>query len=345
MKIVIISPSWPYRGGIAQYADALCSKLRKEHRVFMITFDRQYPNFLFPGKSQFCIPVGQGVVNMFENTIDSINPLNWIGIAKKINDWQPDLVIFSYWMAFFAPCFGVINRLLKAKVIFLCHNIISHEKRIGDAMWAKFSFKGASFIVQSKQVEKELLQIVPDAKYELVPHPLYEQFGTVRDKYAARIDLGINAEKMILCFGLVKKYKGIEILVEAARKLPHIEFYVVGENYGCDLPKADNVIYVDEFVSNDVVNTYFSASDMVVLPYKTASQSGVVKIAYQLDRFCIVSNALKDEVEEGRTGYVTDDFAGAITRYYDEQPEFDKSVKERYSWDNVVEAIDRFFVF
>ncbi|MEK6571359.1 MAG: glycosyltransferase, partial [Bacteroidota bacterium] len=212
MKIIIIGPAYPWRGGIAHYNTILASHLQKRHSVELITFYRQYPKLFFPGKTQE--ESGASGTNIqARQLIDSINPLNWIRVAKAIRHRKPDLLIFKYWLPFFGPCFGTIakrvKRGAKTKVLFICDNVIPHERRPGDVMFTKYAFRQADyFLVQSDTVEKDLIRLFPGAKYRKAPHPVYELFGKPLAKQDARRMLGITAENVILYFGYVRGYKG-----------------------------------------------------------------------------------------------------------------------------------------
>jgi len=369
MKIVIVGTAYPLRGGIAHYNAILYKHLSGRHSVEIVTFTRQYPSILFPGKTQDEKGGQEGAVPT-EQLIDSINPWTWYTAAKAIARKKPDLLIFKYWMPFFAPCFGTIARLVKrwtgAKVLFICDNVIPHERRVGDTALTRYAFAAVdAFIVQSGAVEKELKAFHPQARYELVPHPVYEIFGTLMSKDKARRELGIRDERVILFFGYVRRYKGLHLLLDAMPailKSINVKLLVVGEFYDDEQKYrrqieekklADHVLVHSDYVPNEEVSRYFSAADVVVLPYVSATQSGIVQIAYQFDKPVIATDVggLAEVVLNERTGFIVkpeapEEVAKAVVRFYEEgrEAEFVRNVnaeKKKYSWENLVQAIER----
>jgi glycosyltransferase involved in cell wall biosynthesis len=369
MNIVIVGTAYPLRGGIAHYNALLHKHLCERHTVDIVTFSRQYPSIFFPGKTQD-EKGGQGSAVPAEQLIDSINPWTWYTASRAIARKKPDLLIFKYWMPFFAPCFGTIARLVKrwtgAKVVFICDNVIPHEKRIGDTTLTRFAFAAVdAFIVQSGAVEKELNAFSPRARYELVPHPVYEIFGTNLPKEKARQELGIRDERVILFFGYVRRYKGLHILLDAMPtilKSMQVKLLVIGEFYDdeqkyrrqIEEKKLSEHVHVhSDYVPNEEVGRYFSAADIVVLPYVSATQSGIVQIAYQFDKPVIATDVggLAEVVLNERTGFIVkpeapEEVANAVIRFYKEgrEPEFVRNVnaeKKKYSWENLVQAIER----
>jgi len=369
MKIVIVGTAYPLRGGIAHYNAILYKHLSERHSVEIVTFTRQYPSIFFPGKTQDEKGGPENAVPT-EQLVDSINPWTWYTTAKAIARKKPDLLIFKYWMPFFAPCFGTIARLVKrwtgTKVLFICDNVIPHERRIGDTALTRYAFAAVdSFVVQSGAVEKELKAFYPRASYELVPHPVYEIFGTLMPKDKARKELGITGEHVILFFGYVRRYKGLHILLDAMPsilKSVKVKLLVVGEFYDDEQKYrqqieqkklGDHVLVHSDYVPNEEVSRYFSAADVVVLPYVSATQSGIVQIAYQFDRPVIATDVggLAEVVLNEQTGFIVkseapEEVANAVVRFYKEgrEAEFVRNVhseKKKYSWDNLVQAIER----
>jgi glycosyltransferase involved in cell wall biosynthesis len=369
MNIVIIGTAYPLRGGIAHYNALLYKHLSKQHNVSIVTFSRQYPSILFPGKTQ---DEQGGIENALptEQLIDSINPFTWYTAAKAIARKKPDLLIFKYWLPFFGPCFGTIARLVRrwtgTKVLFICDNVIPHEKRIGDRAFTRYAFHAVdAFIAQSASVEKDLNSFWPGSRYALVPHPVYEIFGSSVPKDIARTALGLTDERIILFFGYVRRYKGLHILLDAMPailKSVKVKLLVVGEFYddeqkyrnqiaANDIQK--NVLVHSDYVPNEEVSKYFSAADIVVLPYVSATQSGIVQIAYQFDKPVIATDVggLSEVVLNGRTGFIVKPespkaVAEAVVSFYREgrEEEFVRNVREekkKYSWDNIVQAIER----
>jgi glycosyltransferase involved in cell wall biosynthesis len=369
MKIVIISTAYPFRGGIAHYVSLLYQHLSARHDVTIITFKRQYPSFLFPGKSQ--IETGNdGIAVPSVQIIDTLNPITWYKAGVAAARQKPDLIIFKYWMPFFSPAFAIAARVAKkrsgCKVLFICDNVIPHEHTPLDKILTSWLFKiGDFYIVQSKAVERDLLATVKGAIYRFVPHPVYEIFGNPVEKQMARKEIGIEEdEKVALFFGYVRKYKGLHVLLEAVKDaLREIKFklLVVGEFYDDEgsyraqiarLGLGNEVLVRSDYIPNHEVAKYFSAADVVVLPYIDATQSGIVQIAYNFEKPVIATDVggLAEVVVNGKTGIVVppnsaDELARAIIRFFSENlaERFSKEVAEQkklYSWDNMVRAIE-----
>ena len=369
MKIVLVGPFPPFRGGISDLNAALADHLSKRHEIHAINFTTQYPKVLFPGKTQFKKGDSAQEVDSIR-CLSSINPFSWRKTAYKIIDIDPDLVLFRFWLPFFAPAFsGVAKKIRKysdATIMAICDNIIPHEKRLLDTRLTKrfFGFID-SFIVLSKKVENELLSFIPEAKYKYSPHPIYSIFNNTLSKEQAKAELKLATKKVLLFFGLIREYKGLDILINAMEKIKtELEDYtllIVGECYENEnkytelIKKAgitDNVKCHYSFIPDNEVGKYFSAADVVVLPYKTASQSGIVQIAYHFDTPVIVSNVggLPEIVDEGKTGYCVEPnsnaFAKAIKAFYenDNISEMNSNIsqyKSQFSWDAMVKAIEK----
>lgn len=365
MRIIIVGTAFPLRGGIAHYNALLAAHLSRRHAVETITFKRQYPGILFPGKTQE--ETGDGsYAERAPQLIDSVNPFNWVRVAHEIRNRKPDLIIFKYWLPFFGPCFGTIAKLAKrktsARVLFICDNIIPHERRPGDIVCTRYAFKHADyFIVQSDIVEQDLLKYFPEAIYRKTPHPVYELFGTPIRKEEARRILGISSEKVILYFGYVRSYKGLMVLIDAMKHVQDVLLLAVGEFYDDeskyvkrvkDLNLSSRIQFVSDYVPNNRVRLYFSAADVVVLPYLSATQSGITQIAYNFNKPVIATNVggLAEVVIDGKTGFIVqpcdpEGIARAIKQFYDEHKEvqFTANVrieKKKYSWENMVKTIE-----
>ncbi|HKI77474.1 MAG TPA: glycosyltransferase [Ignavibacteriaceae bacterium] len=367
MKITILSTAYPLRGGISHFVGLLYKELSKEYTVNVITFKRQYPSILFPGKSQ--IESGEpGEKILSEIIVDSINPFNWFKVGKKIRDDEPDLLIYKFWMPFFAPCFGTISKIAKknkkTKVLTICDNVIPHEKRPGDISITKYFFKYVDyFVLLSKKVQEDLLKLVPGAKNKILPHPVYSNFGESINKNEARKFLKLpQNEKLILFFGFIRDYKGLDILLEALNliKDKSIKLIVAGEFYSNEEKykriiydnKLDDRLYLfTDFIPTSEVKYYFSASDAVILPYRDATQSGIVQIAMNFSKPVIATNVggLAEVIKEDKTGYIVERenpeaLAKAIEKFYSEnkEAEFVNNTKEeinKYSWDNFTHGI------
>ena len=372
MKIVIVGPAYPLRGAMAQMNAILGHHLSQKHDVQIVSFTRQYPSLLFPGKSQ--IDPGKPLFNVpTVSLIDSINPISWYRAARYITNQKPDVIIFRYWMPFFAPCFGSIARLVKrkinAQVIFICDNIVPHEKRPGDGALTKYAFHSAdAFVVLSKEVEKDLVRILPNVRYIVSPHPLYDVFGTLQSKEEARKKLGLKDERVMLFFGYVRSYKGLSVLIDAMLKIQEMapvtllivgEFYEDEKKYRAMIHRhgLENCIQIhSQYIPNDEVATFFSAADVVVLPYISATQSGIIQIAYHFNKPVITTHVggLSEVVIHGHTGFVIppnnpDALTKAVMEFYNKhcEEEFAKNISEekrQYSWDKFIERLETLFV-
>jgi len=363
MRIVLVGPFPPLRGGISTFNHSLAEALAKDHEVHRVSFSLQYPKPLFPGKTQYYDFEGENA----DTLINSINPFSWRKTAKFINKISPGLVIIQYWMPFFAPAFSSIAKGIKngcgAQIIVNCNNITPHEPRALDSlMTAKFFSYCDGFIVMSQSVEDDLLRIEPQPKYKKTPHPIYDIFGESIEKQKAKDMIGVSDEKIILNFGLIRDYKGLDILIESAKKLKielrNFKILVVGECYGdendyiqlakeCEV--SELIDFRFEFVSNEKVNQYFCAADLVVLPYKSATQSGVVPIAYHFNKPVVVSNVggLPEIVEEGKTGFVcepsSDSIANGVLKFFesdmDRYTPFITEYKKQFSWEKYAKTV------
>lgn len=366
MRISLIGPFPPFRGGISDFNSALFNELIKKHDLQLINYSTQYPKFLFPGKTQYKDVVDE--LPKSERTLSSVNPFSWNNTVNKIIKFNPNIVVIHYWMPFFSPALRKIVVSLKkkidTKVVTICHNLIPHEKHGFNQLFTKmFLNKTDQFIVMSKSVKSDLLKIVPNAKYKLTPHPIYNIFGNTIDKEMARKTLGIKAKKVILYFGLIREYKGLDILLNSIPKIKQElndfivivagECYEKTEKYYDIIEKLkiqDSVDLRLKFIPDDEVSEYFSAADVVALPYRTATQSGITQIAYNFDRPVIVSDVggLAEIVPNGKTGYVikpkSNEFANAIIKFFKEDKfyEFSNNIqthKQLFSWEIFVDNL------
>lgn len=370
MKITIVGTAYPLRGGIAHYIALLFKALSVQHDVDIVTFRRQYPALLFPGKSQEEDGEAEGFRVPSTALIDSLNPLTWVATGRKIRDRTPDIVLFKYWLPFFGPCFGTVARFAKrgtkARVIYICDNVIPHEHHFGDKLFTQYAFSaGDGFVVQSRSVERDLLSLRPRARYEYIPHPVYDGFGAAVPMEEARGHLGISAANVLLFFGYIRRYKGLSVLLDALARLRgrlDVQLLVVGEFYEDDAPYrkqierldlAEMVIIRSTYVPNEEVKFYFSAADAVVLPYTSATQSGIAQIAFNFDTPVIATSVggLAEVIRNGETGLLvppsnSEILAERIVEYF---TEVDRSrmrmnvreEKKRYTWQNLVDAIER----
>lgn len=363
MKVAILSPFYPYRGGIAQFSMSLYQALAKEHTVKAFSFSRLYPGFLFPGKTQF-VESGEAAVSVpSEKILDSINPFSYTKTAKTIEKFQPDVLVIAYWMSFFAPAYGHIARRLRGKtrIIALVHNAIPHEPKFYDKPLSKLFFSQvAGFMVLSESVKKDLLSLYPHAKYCLRAHPLYNHFGEKQDREKIVETLNLNPDrKTLLFFGLIREYKGLDLLIQAMSFLDDsCQLLIAGESYGdfgkyrqlIEASPAKNRIQTrNQYISDEEVPVLFSAADILVLPYKSATQSGVIPVAYHFEVPIVATDvgSLKDTVETAGTGIVcrpqAESIAEGIQKIFSEGT--DKFVanirteKEKLSWDSFARAL------
>jgi glycosyltransferase involved in cell wall biosynthesis len=297
------------RGGLATYNERLAREfMQKGCNVIIYTFSLQYPSFLFPGKTQFSESPAPNDLNI-KVCVNSINPFNWLKIGKEIRKQNPDIVIIKFWMPFMAPCFGKIARIIKknkhTKIISIIDNIIPHEKRAGDRILANYFVKAVDgFVAMSKSVLNDLETFDKKKPKVFCPHPLYDNFGEIIPKENAKQKLGLDASlKYILFFGFIREYKGLDLMLEAFAKCVErdksLRLIIAGEFYTDSKPYfeiikkhklEDLVLMHNDFIPDEKVAAYFCASDIVVQPYKDATQSGVTQIAYHFNKPMIVTN-------------------------------------------------------
>jgi glycosyltransferase involved in cell wall biosynthesis len=368
MKILLFGPAYPLRGGMAHFIALLYTELvRRGHDVQIINFTRQYPSLLFPGKTQQ--ESGEaGIPVPSTPLIDSINPFNWLYNGLRLRDRNADLVISTYWLPFFGPSSGLLHKLLrrgKTKTLTILHNVIPHERRPGDITFTKFLFKQTDyFIAQSESVEKDLLKFVPDAKYRRVSLPMFSLFKDRIPKAEAKKILNITDEKVIMFFGYIRPYKGLHVLIDAMKIIKEkmkLRLLVCGEFYG-DEEKYRNqmreagiepvtTVYSD-YIPNEKVHLYFSAADVVVQPYVSATQSAIAQMAYFFSSPIIATNvgALPEVVIHEKSGLIVPPndpaaLADAILRFYNEKMEQKlmagaSEERKKYTWEAMAEAIE-----
>ncbi len=379
MNIVLIGTAYPLRGGIAHYVGLLWKYLSRRHDVRIVTFSRQYPKLLFPGKSQE-ESGDAGVPVASEQWIDSINPLNWIRTGFRVRALHADLIVFKFWMPFFAPSYGVIAAIARwgrsTRTMFICDNVIPHERRPGDKLLTRFAFRFIdSYVVQSRAVERDLRLWKKDPLLAYLPHPVYEIFGEESSRTEARaklremdpaMKLGDDA-RVLLFFGYVRDYKGLDVILDAMPAIlakTRVTLLVVGEFYNNEAQYRDQVrrlgiddavIFHSDYVPNEEVGAYFSAADVMTLPYKSATQSGIIQIAYNFHRPVIATDVggLGEVIVDGRTGFIVPPekpsaIADAVISFFenDRFEDFRAGVieeKKKYSWEYMADGIEELY--
>ena len=369
-SVVIIGPAHPLRGGLASYDERLSKAfMDKGYDTTIYTFSYQYPSFLFPGTTQYSTEQAPANISI-KVKINSVNPLNWISVGNELKKLKPDIIVVRYWLPFMGPCLGTILRRVKknrhTKVVCIADNIFPHEKRPGDKLFTKYFLKPVDgFITMSEKVLLDLHQFAKGKPAKFVPHPLYDNFGEKISKQEARAKLTINKDdKVLLFFGFIRKYKGLDILLNTMKLLKqnsatqNIKLLIAGEFYEDeknytgllnDSAIKENLIIHTEFIPDSMVKYYLCAADCVVQPYRNATQSGVTPLAYHFEIPMIVTNVggLPSLVPDKKVGLVAEPNAESIAEkvkeYFDLGEEFFlphlREEKKKYSWNNMVNAI------
>ena len=371
MKVILLGTAHPYRGGLASYNERLARQFSSEgHDMEIFTFTLQYPGFFFPGKTQFTDntpPEGVKITRV----LNSINPFNWIKTGRRIRKKNPDIIIIKYWHPFMAPCFGTVariakkNRSVNTRVICIFDNIIPHERRPFDRLLTRYfvqSIDGA--IVMSRSVGDDLRKFRTDITAVFSPHPLYDNYGDIipRSEALKRLRLP-EGYSYLLFFGFIRAYKGLDLLLEAFAdkrlRYKKLKLIVAGEFYESDLPYRnliteldirDDVILFDRFIKENEVALFFSAADLVVQPYRSATQSGVTQIAYHFERPMLVTDVggLSEIVMDGKCGYVVKpepkEISEAIIDYFsnNRSKQFTEGVRQektKFTWDKLISSI------
>lgn len=328
MKIVFLSTFFPFRGGIAQFNAQMYRAFEKVAIVKAFTFTRQYPDFLFPGETQYVTEEDTADAIQTERTLDTINPISYLKTAKKIKAEKPDLILTKYWMTFFAPSVGFVLSRFRKKAIRICvlDNITPHEKRFFDGFCNRYFLKhNDGFVAMSDTVLADLLQFRPDAKYLRLDHPVYNHFGESVNREIAHQKLGTDpTKKTLLFFGIIRDYKGLDILIDVFSKLDSsYQLIIAGEAYGDfekyqakidQSPSKANIHVFNHYISDDEVTYYFSASDVCMMTYRSATQSGISGIAQHFELPMIATNVggLKTAVIHEKTGYLVDSIEAEV---------------------------------
>jgi glycosyltransferase involved in cell wall biosynthesis len=375
-KIVIIGPAYPLRGGLATFDQRLAKQFNDEgHDCIIYSFSLQYPSFLFPGTTQYSSDPAPEDLKIV-TAINSVNPLNWIKVGNELKKFRPDIIVVRYWLPFMGPALGTVLRKAKknrhTKIIAITDNILPHEKRTGDVPFTKYFLKSCdAFITMSEKVMLDLRKFEKSKPARQVLHPLYDNFGSRVDKREARQRLGIPEDSfVILFFGFIRKYKGVDLLLEAMAILKSVDrrqspdsrlsirLVIAGEFYEDDKPYLeqieklglkDDLILKTNFIPDNEVKYYFSAADLVVQPYRNATQSGVTPLSYHFEKPMIVTNvgSLPDLVPHEKVGLVSEpdgaSLAAAIERYIELGENYFlphlRSEKQKYSWTALTETV------
>jgi glycosyltransferase involved in cell wall biosynthesis len=368
-KIIIIGPAYPLRGGgMSTFNERLAREFMGEgHRVTIYTFSLQYPSFLFPGTTQYSTEAAPTDLDI-KVVINSINPFNWLKVGKQIRKERPDIIVVRYWLPFMGPCFGTILRQAKknkfSKVVCIADNIIPHEKRAGDKAFTRYFIKPVdAFITMSEKVLDDLKLFNWDKPAQYIPHPLYDNFGEKISKEEAREHLHIDiGQQLLLFFGFIRKYKGLDMLLEAMailkNKMPDLKLLIAGEFYDDKkfyedqterLQIADRLILRTEFIPDSEIKYYLCAADLLVQPYRNATQSGVTPLAYHFEVPMVVTNigGLAAMVPHDKAGLVAEPNANSlaenIERYFQKgESHFIPGLieeKRKYSWKLMTDSI------
>lgn len=370
IRIVMIGPVYPYRGGIAQYTGLMSRSLAKYHEIINVSYKLQYPRLLYRNE-QKDYSNDTFKIEPVEFWINTLNPFTWISTAKRINRLSPDLVIFQWWHPFFAPAYWSILKFLKKdiRVLFLCHNVLPHEgfpfKRLLSRMVLR---QGDAFIVQSKQDKTDLYKLVPHPCVRRTVLPTFNAFrlqGMSQEHARQILQIPVHQE-LLLFFGFVREYKGLKHLIRALPQIkqerPNVHVLVVGEFFSggkqeyLDLIRqmncADSLTLVDHYIPDQEVEPYFAACDLVVLPYESATQSGIVQISYGFEKPVVATavGGLPEVVIDGKTGFVVppqdkDSLAKAVIRFFEENKaaDFAEGIRQeawKYSWDRINEVVE-----
>jgi glycosyltransferase involved in cell wall biosynthesis len=368
MRIAYLSTFYPFRGGIAQFNASLFRELEKKHEILAFTFTRQYPDVFFPGKTQYVTNDENADPIKSIQTLDSINPFTYYYTARQIKAFNPDLLVMKYWMSFFGPSLGTVAKLMpeQTRVVTILDNVISHEKRFFDSAFTRYFLKhNDGFIAMSETVKNDLVSLKPDATYIKKEHPLYDHFGKKANPSESRRRLNLSPEKKtLLFFGFIRDYKGLDVLIKAFDLLDDsYQLVIAGETYGSfvkyrqlidSIRNKDHVHVFNDYITDDQVPVFFSAADVCVLPYKSATQSGITSIAYHFDMPIIATDVggLRESIHNQSTGIIVnhpepEPIALAIKEYFAGRLSSKfisniQKIKEELSWKNFANSLVEF---
>jgi len=369
MRIVIAAPAHPYRGGIAEFSNRIALQFQSEgHDITVVTFSLQYPRFLFPGKTQYTdSPPPENL--RITRKLNSVNPVNWLINGTRLKRQKPDILLLRFWLPFMGPCLGTIARIARSnghtKVICIFDNVVPHEKRPGDRLLTKYltgSVDGA--IVMSATVKEELEVFRSDMPIKFSPHPLFDNYGESVPRDFAISSLKLDPKySYLLFFGFIRAYKGLDLLIDAfgdqRLRNRNLRLIIAGEFYEDDKPYReliikngleDEVIVFNSFIRDGEVPLFFAAADIIVQPYRSATQSGVAQIAFQYEKPMLVTDVggLKEIIADGKCGYVVkpdpQSIADSIVDFYDNNRKYRfidgvKEEKQKFTWDKMTSAI------
>ncbi len=367
--MILVGTAYPYRGGLAVYNERLARSFQEEgYEVEIWTFTVQYPNFLFPGKTQFSTePAPEGLI--IHRKLNSVNPFNWLKVGRQLRKANADLVVMRFWIPYMAPSHGFVARRARknkrTKVVSILDNVVPHEKGFADKMLARYFIKSINGgVTMSESVLKDANAIDANKKVMFCPHPLYDNFGAKVSREEALGFLHLDPDyRFMLFFGIIRDYKGLDLLLQAMNderiKQMKVKLIIAGEFYNNadqyheleqNLGIKEQLVWHSEFVPDSEVKYFFNAADIVVQPYKSATQSGVTQIAYHFEKPMLVTDVggLKEIVPDGKVGYVTEVdpklIASALVDFFENNRHdaFVQNIqveKQKYSWSRMVDAL------
>jgi len=368
MRVSIIGPAYPYRGGISHYNSLLTKELSVEgHEVNLISFKRMFPNFLYPGKSQR--DFNSKIRSNPEYLIDSLNPFTWVRTFFRIKKFNPDILVVSWWNPFFSVTFSsiafLVNKFTKTKIVTICHNVLPHERILFDKILTKIYFKRTNFfITHSTEEKKRVESLIKNANVKITSLPTYSIFEMKKiEKKDARKEIGIEGKKVILFFGLIRPNKGLIYLIRAMPiilKKIDIKLLIVGECFGESSDKyldeiknlnlENHIKMINKYVPDEEVGLYYSACDVAIMPYTSGTSSAVLQTAFGLNKPVICTDVgFSDDIEDGKTGLIikkenSEALAEAIIRFYSKRFEKKfvdniKKNKDKFSWKNYINIL------